>query len=233
MSERTTIGGTVYEAIGSSSSNLLLKCNGTARIQWGNKMIDLIKNGKVASSDSTPIFIISNESEIKSDGFYILNSEKSSQLWVCKNGKHYNLTSNELYISASTQQDIPVEQQKQVLENIGFYYNTLDDVNNAGITDGLVYVMENKTLYTIKDGIVSEFTAMLKTDTDQQINKGDVTTQSINSFTKGMIIMQTTTEEIPVGWASCDGNEHTYNGETITTPLLESTTTSVRYIMKL
>jgi hypothetical protein len=65
-------------------------------------MLDLIKNGKVASSDSTPIFIISNESDIKSDGFYILNSEKSSQLWVCKNGKHYNLTSNELYISAST-----------------------------------------------------------------------------------------------------------------------------------
>jgi hypothetical protein len=32
MSERTTIGGTSYESIGSSSSNLLLKCNGTARI---------------------------------------------------------------------------------------------------------------------------------------------------------------------------------------------------------
>ena len=52
MSERTTIGGTVYEAIGSSSSNLLLKCNGTARIQWGSKLIDLIKNGKIASGDS-------------------------------------------------------------------------------------------------------------------------------------------------------------------------------------
>ena len=44
MSERTTIGGVSYETIGSSSSNLLLKCNGTARIQWGNKLIDLIKN---------------------------------------------------------------------------------------------------------------------------------------------------------------------------------------------
>jgi hypothetical protein len=52
MSERTTIGGTVYEAIGSSSSNLLLKCNGTARIQWGGKLIDLIKNGKIASGNS-------------------------------------------------------------------------------------------------------------------------------------------------------------------------------------
>ena len=53
MSERTTIGGTVYEVVGSSSSNLLLKCNGTARIQWGNKLIDLIKNGKIASTYNT------------------------------------------------------------------------------------------------------------------------------------------------------------------------------------
>ena len=30
MSERVTIGGVAYEAIGSNSSNLLLKCNGTA-----------------------------------------------------------------------------------------------------------------------------------------------------------------------------------------------------------
>ena len=231
MSERTTIGGTVYESIGSSSSNLLLKCNGTARIQWGNKFIDLIKNGKVASSDSTPIFIISNESEIKADGIYILNSDKSSQLWVCKSGKHYNLINNELYVSASTQQDIPVEQQKQVLENIGLYYNTLDDVNNAGITNGLVYVLENKTLYTIKDGVVQEFTAMLKTDTDQQINKGDITAQS--TFTKGMIIMYANTEEIPVGWAICDGNEHVFNGVSTKTPLIESTYNSVIFIMKL
>jgi hypothetical protein len=32
MSEKTTIGGTIYETLGSSDSNLLLKCNGTARI---------------------------------------------------------------------------------------------------------------------------------------------------------------------------------------------------------
>ena len=42
MSERTTIGGVTYESVGSSSSNLLLKCNGTARIQWGTKLIDLV-----------------------------------------------------------------------------------------------------------------------------------------------------------------------------------------------
>ena len=38
MMEKTTIGGTTYDSIGSSSSNLLLKCNGTARIQWGGQL---------------------------------------------------------------------------------------------------------------------------------------------------------------------------------------------------
>lgn len=57
MSERTTIGGTSYESIGSSSSNLLLKCNGTARIQWGNKLIDLIKDGKLAVESSKDLFL--------------------------------------------------------------------------------------------------------------------------------------------------------------------------------
>ena len=101
MSERTTIGGTVYESIGSSSSNLLLRCNGTAKIQWGNKLIDLIKNGKLAI-ESSSINIISDESEIKKDGIYIVNKETSCQLWVCLKGEHYNLIGGDLYISANT-----------------------------------------------------------------------------------------------------------------------------------
>ena len=57
MNERTTIGGVVYESIGSSTSNLLLKCNGVARIQWGNKLIDLIKNGHVNTQPQTDAFV--------------------------------------------------------------------------------------------------------------------------------------------------------------------------------
>jgi hypothetical protein len=176
MSERTTIGGTVYESIGSSSSNLLLKCNGTARIQWGGKLIDLIKNGKIASENSSiAIEIISDESSIKSDGIYVLNTKESSQLWIGKNGERYNVTGADLYISASRKQDITAEQQKQALENIGIYYNTLDDVNASGIQNGLVYVLETKNLYTIKDGVIEEFEAKLKTVTvEQNNNQGEV-----------------------------------------------------------
>ena len=180
MSERTTIGGTVYETVGSSSSNLLLKCNGTARIQWGNKLIDLIKNGKIASGDSsTPIFIISDESEIKSDGIYVIDKEKSSQLWIRKNRENYNFTDTELYISASTKQDITVDQQKQALENIGFYYNTLDDVKKSGIQNGLVYVLEDRSLYSITEGLITEFEAKLKAIAVEENKEGEIINSSV------------------------------------------------------
>lgn len=95
MNERTTIGGVTYETVGSSDSNLLLKCNGTARIQWGGKLIDLIKNGKIASeNNSTQISVISNESEIDSDGIYILLTDDNPQLWICKDGNKYNFNKN-------------------------------------------------------------------------------------------------------------------------------------------
>ena len=103
MSERTTIGGTVYETVGSSSSNLLLKCNGTARIQWGNKLIDLIKNGKIASGEtSETVSIVSDESDIKTDGIYVIKKGNDAQLYIYKNGEKINLNGADLYISAST-----------------------------------------------------------------------------------------------------------------------------------
>lgn len=174
MSERTTIGGTVYEAIGSSSSNLLLRCNGTARIQWGGKLIDLIKNGKIASSDSKElIFTVSSESEIKSDGVYILTTGESNYLWICKDGVKYDLTNTDLYISASKPQNLTSEQKKQALNNIGMYYNTLKEVEDAKIQYGLVYVLENKTLYTISNGVITEFEAKLKTVEVDNVNTGE------------------------------------------------------------
>lgn len=180
MSERTTIGGTVYEAIGSSSSNLLLKCNGTARIQWGNKLIDLIKNGKIASEDSQElIFIVSDESQIKSDGIYVLTTEESNQLLVNKNGNKYNLTETDLYISTNKSQNFTAEQKNNALHNIGLYYNTLEEAKQSNITSGIIYVLETNTLYIIKDGVLEDFKANLKSiavseETETKMIKGSV-----------------------------------------------------------
>lgn len=237
MSERTTIGGTVYETVGSSSSNLLLKCNGTARIQWGNKLIDLIKNGKIASEgNSMQISIISDESEIKSDGLYIIKKDESYKFVLRNKGEHYTLTGSDLYISATIQQDITDTQQKQALQNLGIYFNTLKDVQESGITNGLVYVLENQTLYNIKDRMVEIFSPQSTALSVEQINNtGEVINTSSNTseFTRGMIIMYSDSLEIPTGWAECDGQDHVYNGETVNTPYIQSTYNSVIFIMKL
>lgn len=169
MSERTTIGGVSYETIGSSSSNLLLKCNGTARIQWGNKLIDLIKNGKLASeNNSDKIFIVSNESDINSDGIYVLTADGGDQLWIYKNGEKYNLIRTDLYISANNKQDLTAEQKTQALENVGFYFNTLEELKKSEIKNGIVYVLDKQNLFTIKDGVVSDFTIKLNSVTVEQ-----------------------------------------------------------------
>lgn len=93
MSEKVTIGGVVYESVGSNKANLLLRCNGTAKIQWGNKLIDLIKNGKIASEGvSETIFSISNESEAKSNGIYIIDSKN---IFIQKDKENYKLATPE------------------------------------------------------------------------------------------------------------------------------------------
>ncbi len=177
MNERTTIGGVTYESVGSSSANLLLKCNGTARIQWGTKLIDLIKNGKIVSDQSQLIYLVEDESEINKDGIYIINFE-TPQIWVCKDNIKYNLTGTDLCIFANTEQNLTSEQKTQALYNIGVQYNTIEDLENSNIQNGIAYVINTKTLYTIKDGIVEEFSAKLKTIT---VDKEEETGESINS----------------------------------------------------
>lgn len=180
MSERTTIGGIVYESVGSSSSNLLLKCNGTARIQWGSKLIDLIKNGKIASDSSSPvIFNIKDESEIKQDGIYILTNEETTQIWICKDKQKHNLKESNLYISADTEQSLTSDQKKCALINIGAYYNTYSDLEQAGVKDGIFYVIDTKTLYTVQNGVIEEFEAKVKTISVNESETGNVINDSI------------------------------------------------------
>lgn len=183
MSERTTIGGVAYETVGSSSSNLLLKCNGTARIQWGSKLIDLIKDGKIAAGSSESkecVFVIDDISQIKSDGVYVLNTDAGSQLLVCKDGEHYNLNGTELYISASNKQDITVDQKQQAIENLGLCYNTLEEAKNAGIKNGFVYILNEANIYTVKNGVFEEFQAKITSVTvEKEQEIGEVINSSI------------------------------------------------------
>jgi hypothetical protein len=60
------------------------------------------------------------------------------------------------------------------------YYNTLNDVKLAGIQNGIVYIVEEKTLYTIKDGLIEEFEAKVKTiSVDQEMEGVKVIDSSV------------------------------------------------------
>lgn len=247
MSERSVVGGVSYETVGSSSSNLLLKCNGTARIQWGSKLIDLIKDGKLAVPQSKQDFIydISNEEDVDKDGIYILTTEDDSKnkLFIVKKGQKYTLNEVDLYISATDKQEITVEQQKQALTNIGLFYNTLAEVPAEQIQNGLVYVLDQHALYSIKNGTPTQYQAQFTTitveqekDTETDINKSRSSIlPQIQPFSRGMIIMYYSSDPIPEGWAVCDGQEYTYENVTSKTPNLSdlSDENSLIYIMKL
>ena len=159
MSERTVIGGTTYETFGSSSSNLLLKCNGTARIQWGNKLIDLIKNGKIASSEpKETLFVVSDEDEMKHTGIYvIIKDDESYAIYFYKDNQKYVLAESDLYISATKQQELTVEQKLQAQQNIGVCYKTLDEFKASEIKDGFAYIINEKKFYIAQNGVVEIF----------------------------------------------------------------------------
>ena len=42
---KTSMFGKTYNTIGSTDSNFIIKTKGDLKIQWGNKFIDVIKNG--------------------------------------------------------------------------------------------------------------------------------------------------------------------------------------------
>ena len=174
MSERVTIGNTTYEAVGSSTANLLLKCNGTARIQWGSRLIDLIKNGRIASSESKEtLFVVYDEAEMKDDGIYvIINDDGSYSIYFYKDGQKYVLAESDLYVSATKQQELTVEQKSQVQQNIGVCYKTLDEFKASNIKDGFAYITSEKRFYIAQNGIIEKF------NTDSQ---NSVTVENINT----------------------------------------------------
>lgn len=60
--------GRIFDSVGSSSSDLLLKTKGQVKIQWGNKFIDLIKDGKINfPRESVQKMIDENEEELKQE----------------------------------------------------------------------------------------------------------------------------------------------------------------------
>ncbi len=148
--------GKNYQEAGSSSSPLLLRSNGEIKLQWGNKFIDLIKNGKINSEAKDYIFTVDTSDEIKANGIYLATEDSS--IWISVEGTKTKLNDTDTtYVSFLTEQETTPEQKQQALINLGLIYENIDALNKANIVSGLAYVVESNKLYLIQNGVVSEY----------------------------------------------------------------------------
>lgn len=177
--------GKNYQEAGSSSSPLLLRSNGEIKLQWGNKFIDLIKNGKINSESKDYIFTVDASDEIKANGIYLVTEDSS--IWISVEGTKTKLNDTDTtYVSFLTEQETTPEQKQQALTNLGLIYENIDALNKANMVTGLAYVVESNKLYLIQNGVVSEYQVASTLPTsgkfdDLTINNLTIKNNTINS----------------------------------------------------
>lgn len=149
--------GRSYSSIGSSSSDFVIKTKGQVKIQWGNKFIDLIKEGKINADLK---FIFQRDSVGVKDGIYIIGEGDTQQVILQVNGNQINLKGEigTTYVSFQDAQQTTSEQKYTALQNIGFIYKSLAEVTQDSLQNGIIYVESEQKLYIVQNGSLSEFT---------------------------------------------------------------------------
>lgn len=150
----TVIAGKPSNTVGEKDAVLILR-GSSVKVQWGNKFIDVVKNGKINAEYDKILKSVDSVENIKQDGVYLIDD----QIWININGTKVQLTgtNSTVYVSFAEKQEIESEKQETALKNIGFYYNTLEEAQSKGIQSGIIYVLGDNKLYTIVDGQFSEY----------------------------------------------------------------------------
>ena len=182
--------GKNYQEAGSSSSPLLLRSNGEIKLQWGNKFIDLVKNGKINSEAKDYIFTVDTSDEIKANGIYLVTEDSS--IWINVEGTKTRLSdTNTTYVSFLTEQKTTPEQKQQALTNLGLIYENIDALNKANLVTGLAYVVETNKLYLIQNRVVSEYQVTLTLPTSGKFDDLAISNLTIknNTINSGQLIL--------------------------------------------
>jgi hypothetical protein len=72
LTRNDKIFGSEHTLLGSSNRDLILKTRGKVKVQWGNKFIDIIKNGKLNIDEiKAPVIIYDKDTDVdlSKDGF--------------------------------------------------------------------------------------------------------------------------------------------------------------------
>jgi hypothetical protein len=76
-----TMFGKTYNTVGSANTNLMLQTKGDLKIRWGNKFIDLVKNGKI-NAESDILKTADSSDSINSDGVYLVQNGEKDEIWI-------------------------------------------------------------------------------------------------------------------------------------------------------
>jgi hypothetical protein len=92
MAEDTlTMFGKTYNTVGSANTNLMLQTKGDLKIRWGNKFIDLVKNGKI-NAEADILKTADSSESISVDGIYLVKGEEKDEIWIKIGSALINLT---------------------------------------------------------------------------------------------------------------------------------------------
>lgn len=154
----STVGlfGRQFTEVGSNSSDFLIKTKGKVKIQWGNKFIDLIKDGKIAVDGFQFHTAKDKESISGEDGFYI--TDDGGVYIKFGNSEPINIFGEvgTTYVSFIAEQETLPEQKTTAQKNIGLIFDTLKDAQNANLQTGIVFIADEGKLYAIKDSLLED-----------------------------------------------------------------------------
>lgn len=169
-STKKVIGGQNCNVFGSDNTGLILK--GTSvKVQWGNRFIDIFKDGKLAVDSPNILNEVSSEEQIVEDGIYLLSDTK--ELWF-KIGNQKISISGGAYLSFLTEQNLTSDQKYRTLTNAGFYYKTLQEAKEANIVGGIIYVEDERKLYILIDGVLQDYSLILENKAQSELLIGDL-----------------------------------------------------------
>ena len=186
---KTNMFGKTYNTIGSTDSNFIIKTKGDLKVQWGGKFIDIIKNGKIASSSTNILKTASSSDDISDNGIYLIPTEEGNEVWISIDGTKVNLAGEvgTTYVSfLAEQKEVTTDQKYTALTNAGFYYETLEEAQQAGIKAGIIFVIEENKLYLAKEGQLSEYIALSSnTGNDKNTYFDEITIKDLKIYNDG------------------------------------------------
>lgn len=145
--------GRSYTSTGSLESDYLIKTKGQIKIQYGSKFIDLIKDGKINVESR---FIYKQEEVGTKDGIYV-NSNNEVILKIRDLQIQLTNDTGTTYVSFMNNQSTTPQEKQTALKNIGFIYETLEELDESIVQNGIIYITSENKIYTIVNGRVQEY----------------------------------------------------------------------------